>query len=511
VTVVGELSLWVALFLAVWGSAASFGGAATRRPELVTSGVRSVVAAAVMVALACLGLLAALLTHDFSLEYVASHTTLNMPTFYLITALWAGPAGARLSFALALSVSATAAVSARRRVEATGSLPWVVGALAATLALVLVAVCFVTNPYDRVEWVPAEGAGLSPRLQSPLALPFLVATYGAYGAAALLFGLAVGAVATGKVDDGWYSAVRRWSVISWCLMTVSIAVRTRWTYLEPVAGGLWRPDVAQLANAAAWVLSFVLLRSFAVRAGAPAARYTASIALAVFGFVLVGAALVPRPPGPPDESSVAPPAAMLALIGFAVVGAGAIYSGVRRLPSGVQGLAVIKARRPLGSLMVYTGFGMLLTGLVARGSWTEHTVRLRAGAATQLTDPFAHRWRFVSQGVSRDERMNYLSTGVALEAWRDGRKAGIVSAERRQYIDSFQRPTFEPAPRPGIRSTLGLDVYVVLAEVRGETAHLRVGFRPLVAFVWIGWIVIAIGGLALGLALGSSGQRSTAS
>lgn len=498
-TVVGELALWVALFLAVWGSVASFVGAATRRPELVASGLRSIFAAAMMVALACLGLWTALLTHDLSLEYVASHTTLNMPTLYLIVALWAGPSGAMLSFAVTLSLCATAAVSGRRDAE---RLPWVVGALTATLSLVLVSVCFVTNPYDRVEWVPAEGAGLSPRLQNPLALAFFVTTYGAYGAAAVLFGLAVGAVVTRRVDAGWYSAVRRWSVISWCLLTASIAVRMRWTYLEPVAGGLWRPDVTQLANAVAWLVGFVLLRSVEVRAGGPPARATATLALTVFGLALVGAAATPRPPGASDESFAAAPSAFLALVGFAVVGAGAIYSGVRRLSGAAQGLPASKTRRSFGSLVVYVGLGILLMGLGAKRWWTEHAVSLRPGAATELSDPFTRRWRFVSQGVSRDERMNYLSTGVALEAWRDGRRAGILSTERRQYLDSTQRPTFEPAPTPGIRSTPQLDVYVVLAEVRGEAAQLRVGFRPLVACVWIGWMLIAAGGLAMGLRSG---------
>jgi cytochrome c biogenesis factor len=444
VTVVGELALWVALFLAVWGSVASFGGAATHRPEFVVSGVRSIFAAALMVVFACLGLWAALLTHDFSLGYVASHTTLNTPTLYLIAAFWAGPSGAMLSFALALSVCATAAVSSQRREAET--LPWAVAAFAAVLALVLIALCFVTNPYDRVEWVPAEGAGLNPRLQSALALPYFVATYGAYGAATVLFALAFSAVATRRVDARWYSALRRWSVIAWCLFTVSIAVRMRWTYLEPLAGGLWRPDVAHAANAVAWVLSLVLLRSL---------------------------------------------------------------PGVARLPGGDQGLPGPKAQRSSASLAIYLGLGVLAAGLVARRSWTEHVISLRPGGATELTDPFDRRWRFVSQGLSRDERMNYLSTGVAVEAWRDGREAGIISAERRQYLDSMQRPTFEPAPKPGIRSTPALDVYLVLAEVRGQAAQIRVGFRPLVTLVWIGWVLVAVGGLALATA--STGRAASAS
>jgi cytochrome c-type biogenesis protein CcmF len=40
-----------------------------------------------------------------------------------------------------------------------------------------------------------------------------------------------------------------------------------------------------------------------------------------------------------------------------------------------------------------------------------------------------------------------------------------------------------------------MDLYVVLAGVRDETAELRISFNPLVVWVWIGGMVMAIGGL----------------
>src|SRR5687767_4934108 len=128
-----------------------------------------------MVLLACLGVWAALLRHDFALRYVASHTTLNTPTLYLLTAFWAGPAGRMLFFALAVALCAAVAVTAERRVDAT-ILTWVTGALAILLALALAVVCFGTYPYDRIEWVPAEGEGLAPQLQTLIAAPYFLTT-----------------------------------------------------------------------------------------------------------------------------------------------------------------------------------------------------------------------------------------------------------------------------------------------------------------------------------------------
>jgi cytochrome c biogenesis factor len=86
---------------------------------------------------------------------------------------------------------------------------------------------------------------------------------------------------------------------------------------------------------------------------------------------------------------------------------------------------------------------------------------------------------------------------VAVEAWRGGASAGIIAAERRQYLDGAQRPVSEPAMKPGIRSFLWLDLYVLLAELRGDLAQLRVSFRPLVSLVWLGWALVFAGAVGV--------------
>ena len=51
-------------------------------------------------------------------------------------------------------------------------------------------------------------------------------------------------------------------------------------------------------------------------------------------------------------------------------------------------------------------------------------------------------------------------------AWRSTRMAkriGLMTSEKRQHVDSFERPTFEPSTEVGIRSTLQEDLYVVFA------------------------------------------------
>jgi cytochrome c-type biogenesis protein CcmF len=79
--------------------------------------------------------------------------------------------------------------------------------------------------------------------------------------------------------------------------------------------------------------------------------------------------------------------------------------------------------------------------------------------------------------------------------WRDGVRQGLITSEKRQYLDSSKNPLFEPSTEVGIRSSAKMDLYIVLAGVREETAELRISFNPLVMWVWIGGMIMAIGGL----------------
>ena len=53
---IGELSLWVALLMAVWSTTVSYAGGAMKRDDLVNSGVRGLYATFAMVLLASIGL-----------------------------------------------------------------------------------------------------------------------------------------------------------------------------------------------------------------------------------------------------------------------------------------------------------------------------------------------------------------------------------------------------------------------------------------------------------------------
>ncbi len=152
---VGELSLWVALLMAVWTATVSFAGGSLKRQDLIASAERGTYATFAMVVLASAGLWTAIFTHDFSFKYVASYTSANLPKAYLFTAFWGGQAGSMLFWVLILTFfSSIAVLTSRSRNREL--MPYVIGTLAVIAIFFLATLCFGSNPYERLDWLPVE-------------------------------------------------------------------------------------------------------------------------------------------------------------------------------------------------------------------------------------------------------------------------------------------------------------------------------------------------------------------
>ena len=156
---------------------------------------------------------------------------------------------------------------------------------------------------------------------------------------------------------------------------------------------------------------------------------------------------------------------------------------------------IARNRRRYGGYIVHVGVVVLFIAFAAFAFKKESDVALGPGETAQLVDPYGHRWTFTSQGVSEFEQLNRRVVAVALQTSRDGKPMGLIRSERRQHVDSRGVPTFEPSTEVGIDYSLRQDTYVVLAGVAGERAELRIAFNPLVMWVWIGGVIMAIGGV----------------
>ncbi|MEO5904247.1 MAG: heme lyase CcmF/NrfE family subunit [Gemmatimonadaceae bacterium] len=261
---IGELSLWVALLMATWAATVSFAGGAFNRRDLTVSGERAIYATLAMVVLASAGLWTALFTHDFSIKYVASFTSANLPKVYTFTSFWAGQSGSMLFWCLILAAySAVAVYTNRRRNRAL--MPYVSGTLAIVLVFFLATLCLGANPFERLDWIPPDGRGMNPQLQNPGMAIHPPNLYLGYVGTTIPFAFAIAALITRRLDAEWLAAVRKWTLISWFFNTTGIFLGMWWAYVELGWGGYWAWDPVENASLLPWLVNTAFLHSIMVQ------------------------------------------------------------------------------------------------------------------------------------------------------------------------------------------------------------------------------------------------------
>src|SRR5437763_5622796 len=124
----GRAAVATAFLLLVYACAAGSFAAWRRRRRLAASAQNALVAAFAASAVASAVLLTALARHDFSFQYVADHTSKELPLGYTLTAFWGGQEGSLLLCLLVLCAYAVAAVLTARR-AGREVLAWVVPTL----------------------------------------------------------------------------------------------------------------------------------------------------------------------------------------------------------------------------------------------------------------------------------------------------------------------------------------------------------------------------------------------
>src|SRR5213076_3549873 len=158
-TVLGNLCLWLAFLVGIWGALAGFVGGARGQPELGQSARHAVFAMCAALFVAVFSLEWALFKHDFNFEYVAAYTSRNLPVFYTWSALYAGQKGSLLFWATVLSVFGSLALVLTPR-HHRELLPYVAGVVSLAAAFFVSVMLFGhANPFQRLPYPPLDGNG----------------------------------------------------------------------------------------------------------------------------------------------------------------------------------------------------------------------------------------------------------------------------------------------------------------------------------------------------------------
>jgi cytochrome c-type biogenesis protein CcmF len=288
----GHFALALALCLALIQSVVPLVGAARRLSGWMAVGRTAAIGQFLLVALAFAALTHAFVTSDFSVSNVVANSHSAKPLLYKISGVWGNHEGSMVLWVLILALcgAAVAVFGANLPRELRARVLAVQGMVAAGFLLFIL---ITSNPFTRVLPAPPDGQGLNPVLQDPgLAFhpPFL---YLGYVGSSVAFAFAVAALIEGRVDAAWARWVRPWALVSWCALTVGIALGSWWAYYTLGWGGWWFWDPVENASLLPWLSGTALIHSaIVVERRDTLKSWTILLAILTFSLALVGTFLV---------------------------------------------------------------------------------------------------------------------------------------------------------------------------------------------------------------------------
>jgi cytochrome c-type biogenesis protein CcmF len=145
-------------------------------------------------------------------------------------------------------------------------------------------------------------------------------------------------------------------------------------------------------------------------------------------------------------------------------------------------------------LIAHFGVAVFIAGVtLVKGYEIDTDVKLHVGGATEVAG-----YRFRLAAVENVKGPNYIAARGTIEVMRGGEKYTTLYPEKRTYTVQ-NMPMTESAIDYGFFRHL----YVALGEPLEDNAWLvRVHYKPLIAWIWYGCLLMALGG-----ALAASDRR----
>lgn len=264
--ILGLVSVWVALAISVYGLIALIGGLTKQRTAWVASGLQAVYVNFALLTVSTAAMVFALVTHDFSVGYVAQVGSRSTPTLYTIISLWGALEGSILFWGWVLAMYSAIVVFTNRR-RPGGLVPWSAVALLTVGLFFYILLVGPANPWALISPTPPDGPGPNPLLQNHILMavhpPLL---YLGYVGMTVPFAFAVGALLSGEIaKDDWIRLTRRWTLSAWAFLSLAIIAGMWWSYEVLGWGGYWAWDPVENASFMPWLTSTAFLHSVMVQ------------------------------------------------------------------------------------------------------------------------------------------------------------------------------------------------------------------------------------------------------
>ncbi len=284
----GTISLMAALAVCVYGSVIPHFGVKTNNWNLIRSAQNASILSFFLISVASYVLIYSLVTSDFSIFYVWSHSSTDMPLIYKITSFWGGLEGSLLFWILVQSFFAMI-VAFRYQYSNREIIPYVITTLNAILAFLLVLLIGWSNPLDLQAIIPKEGQGLNPLLQNPAMAIHPPSLYLGFIGFSVPFAFAMGGLIRGKLDNEWVLTTRRWTLMSWYFLSAGLILGGQWAYEELGWGGFWAWDPVENAALMPWLTGTAFLHSVMIQEKRNMLKiWNVVLIITTFGLTIVG-------------------------------------------------------------------------------------------------------------------------------------------------------------------------------------------------------------------------------
>jgi len=141
----------------------------------------------------------------------------------------------------------------------------------------------------------------------------------------------------------------------------------------------------------------------------------------------------------------------------------------------------------LGMCLAHLGVGLFTLGVTVTQSYRiEKDIALSPGERFELRD---YTFEFVSTRPVQGP--NYQAIEAEVRVLRGARLVTVLHPQKRVY-----RVQQSPMTEAGIEAGWNRDLFVAMGEDLGDGAwSLRLQYKPMVRFIWLGALVMALGGL----------------
>jgi cytochrome c-type biogenesis protein CcmF len=151
-----------------------------------------------------------------------------------------------------------------------------------------------------------------------------------------------------------------------------------------------------------------------------------------------------------------------------------------------------------GMFFGHLGLAAVIIGVAIVSNYgVERNVRLAVG---ESVDVAGYQWRFTD--LNRVQGPNYVSDMARFDIFNDDERVATVYPEKRHY--GVRQDVMTEA---GIDGGLFRDLYIAMGErlEDGQSWAIRLQFKPMVRWLWLGAILMAMGG---GLAISDKRYRA---